>query len=110
MATLFFRRVMKTVRSKMIDPVFSNKVDVMNLQHVSNKNLSDLKIEPVCNITSKDALSAIRRAKTRSCKQLIANVSCLMRSNKLYPQILPHMCPINGIYSFELYYRKINYS
>lgn len=51
---------------------------------------------PKCNITSKEAMSAITRAKTADCKQKLADTACLSLEEKLYPKNLPHLCPHKG--------------
>ncbi|XP_065211692.1 xylosyltransferase oxt-like [Planococcus citri] len=51
----------------------------------------------LCNITGKEPVSAINRAKTSYCRQLILNTTCLVQNGQLYPQSLPHSCPTNGL-------------
>lgn len=57
-------------------------------------NMTRLKLDfPVsCTIDSKDSISAIHRAKTVRCKELIANVSCLAQEGILFPKILSSSC------------------
>lgn len=57
---------------------------------------SELSFRPDCAITTKEAVSAIRRAKTLSCKQEIANLTCLDHAGRLYPKRLPRYCPSKG--------------
>ena len=47
-----------------------------------------------CDITSKEALSALRRARTDSCKQQIADITCKIQKNLFYPKKLPRYCPL----------------
>ena len=45
-----------------------------------------------CNVTSKEALSALSRAKTRECKQQIASLVCAIDRGEIYPASLPRYC------------------
>lgn len=54
----------------------------------------------MCNITRREPISAINRAKTSYCKQLIVNTTCLLQNNQLYPVHLPHSCPAHGKFCF----------
>ncbi|CAL8122666.1 unnamed protein product [Orchesella dallaii] len=47
---------------------------------------------PECNITLKDSISAINRAKTQACKDEIANISCEITNDVLYTKRLPRYC------------------
>ncbi|KAL1517259.1 hypothetical protein ABEB36_001046 [Hypothenemus hampei] len=68
-------------------------------KHTTSSNISaqlrieDLTFELPCQIIEKQALSALNRAKTQACKQLIANVSCMSFENRLYPIKLHSTCP-----------------
>lgn len=53
----------------------------------------DLELSPLCHIETKDAISAINRAKKQSCKQLISQITCLSYIGKLYPIELKGLCP-----------------
>ncbi|BET03101.1 Xylosyltransferase sqv-6 [Nesidiocoris tenuis] len=55
--------------------------------------VEELDFTPMCEIKSKEAISAIHRARTQNCKQQIANTTCLINSGELYPSELPHQCP-----------------
>lgn len=46
-----------------------------------------------CDIVSKEAISAILRAKTPECKQTLANISCDIQNDEFYPAELPNRCP-----------------
>lgn len=59
----------------------------------TNLKLSNLKFKPVCDIVAKEAISAIYRAHTRYCKELIANTTCAIQSGTFYPAELPNYCP-----------------
>ena len=47
-----------------------------------------------CEITGGDAMSAINRATTSQCKNLIRNVTCLAQEGKLYNMDIPNLCPL----------------
>lgn len=51
---------------------------------------------PKCEITGKDALSALARASTKQCQQEIANVVCLHQAGNLMPRSLPRHCQLSG--------------
>ncbi|XP_054711088.1 xylosyltransferase oxt-like [Uloborus diversus] len=59
-------------------------------------NVDELDFHPWCNITTKEAVSAIHRATTQACKHEIANITCLMQQGMLYPKRLPRYCPLKG--------------
>ena len=62
-----------------------------------------------CNLTSKkDATSAISRAKTQECKDLIRNVTCLQQGGRLYDTAIRNKCPL-GRYPGKAF-QKIPYS
>uniref|UniRef100_A0A4W4GM74 Xylosyltransferase 2 n=1 Tax=Electrophorus electricus TaxID=8005 RepID=A0A4W4GM74_ELEEL len=48
---------------------------------------------PKCEISGKDALSALHRASSRQCRQEIANIVCQHQAGELMPQALPQFCP-----------------
>lgn len=56
--------------------------------------LEELDFTPSCEITNKEAVSAIHRAKTQLCKQEIANKTCLINDSNLYPVALQMSCPV----------------
>ena len=53
-----------------------------------------------CKI-DKYALSAIKRAKSASCKDELANVACLINEDILFPKKLPRFCPTKGKMSLD---------
>ncbi|XP_055373192.1 xylosyltransferase oxt isoform X2 [Condylostylus longicornis] len=57
--------------------------------------LDNLTFNTTCKILSKEAISAINRAKTQDCKKHIANIACAIQSGLFYPKILKSTCP-NG--------------
>ncbi|KAI4881303.1 hypothetical protein NFI96_029918 [Prochilodus magdalenae] len=48
---------------------------------------------PKCEISGKDALSALHRASSRQCRQELANIVCQHQAGELMPQSLPQFCP-----------------
>ncbi|KAM3966214.1 xylosyltransferase oxt [Aphomia sociella] len=62
-----------------------------------NKPLTQLRLEeldfkPTCDIKSREAISAIHRAKTQNCKRQIVNKTCLIQGGNFYPKVLPNSC------------------
>ncbi|XP_069510973.1 xylosyltransferase 2 [Ambystoma mexicanum] len=57
---------------------------------------TDNRFLPKCEITGKEALSALARASTRQCRQEIANVMCLHQAGKLMPHSVPRYCQLAG--------------
>lgn len=55
--------------------------------------LDELEFTPTCDIHTKEAVSAIHRATTQSCKQTIANVACAIQTKTFYADSLPNFCP-----------------
>ncbi|XP_047215598.1 xylosyltransferase 2-like isoform X2 [Girardinichthys multiradiatus] len=52
---------------------------------------------PKCDITGKDALSALHRAGSQQCRQEIANIVCQHQTGQLMPKALPQFCPQLGV-------------
>ncbi|XP_034946782.1 xylosyltransferase oxt [Chelonus insularis] len=48
---------------------------------------------PACEITGKESISAVTRARTQICKESIVNISCLNQYGNLYPERLYSLCP-----------------
>ncbi|KAF9419020.1 hypothetical protein HW555_004347 [Spodoptera exigua] len=76
---------------------FSDDEDLSSNNKNHNKlstylRLEELDFKPPCEIKSKEAISAIHRAKTQICKQQIVNKTCLIQSGSFYPQELPNSC------------------
>ena len=70
-------------------------------RHQQTKEIPSLNPFPLphdlmnCNLQSKkDAQSAISRAKTAECKDLIRNVTCLAQAGRLYDVHIRNECPI----------------
>lgn len=72
-------------------PESHSDVDSYNLE---NDELASLKLS--CRVRSKEALSAIQRAKTEECKREIGNISCQVQAGSFYPTRLKSYCPSNG--------------
>ncbi|CAK6981725.1 xylosyltransferase 1-like [Scomber scombrus] len=51
---------------------------------------------PQCEISGKEAISALSRAKTRECRQKIVNVYCKHKERALMPEKVPRYCPVEG--------------
>ncbi|XP_050073739.1 xylosyltransferase oxt-like [Anopheles maculipalpis] len=60
-------------------------------QHILR--LDELDFVPPCELTRKETVSAIHRAKSQSCKAKIVEVACEILAGKFYPQRLPNYCP-----------------
>lgn len=89
----------QTISNNPNDIVLSAKESASNIdgsQKLSintNLNLDNIKFKPVCDIVAKEAVSAIYRAQTRHCKELIANTTCAIQRGTFYPSSLPSYCP-----------------
>lgn len=59
----------------------------------TNLELSNNNFKPKCEIVAKEAISAIYRAQTQLCKELIANTTCAIQRGTFYPKSLPNYCP-----------------
>ncbi|XP_076309198.1 xylosyltransferase 1-like isoform X3 [Tachypleus tridentatus] len=60
-------------------------------------NFNELNFKPWCEILSRDAISAINRARSQECREKIANVTCLIKAGKMYPTQLPRYCPVEEL-------------
>lgn len=59
----------------------------------SSIKIDELNFELPCDIVTREAISAIHRAKSQECKRLIVNVSCDIQNDIFYPKALPNYCP-----------------
>lgn len=78
----------------------SDDEDLSNKQQSKPLNLlrvDELDFKPACEVYSREAISAIHRAKTQMCKQQIINKTCLIQEGNFYPKKLPNYCPHNGV-------------
>lgn len=65
--------------------------------------LEELEFTPECHIHSKEAISAIHRAKSQECKRLISDITCEIQDGTFYPDKLPNSCPNKG-YNYGKYW------
>lgn len=63
--------------------------------------LEPRKEQPQCEISGKEAISALSRAKSRECRQQIVEVYCKHKERALMPEKVPRYCPIEGEISRE---------
>lgn len=69
---------------------------------------ADIKYDqpPKCEISGKEAISALSRAKTKECRQQIAEVYCRHKERQLMPEKVTRYCPVEGEYTlFTLHTR-----
>ncbi|KAM6972774.1 xylosyltransferase 1 [Aplochiton taeniatus] len=52
--------------------------------------------QPKCEISGKEAISALSRAKTKACRQQIAEVYCRHKEGQLMPEKVHRYCPLEG--------------
>lgn len=52
-----------------------------------------LNFTPMCEVTIREAVSAITRAQNQACKQRIVNVTCLSQQGLVYPERIQSSCP-----------------
>ncbi|XP_011862628.1 PREDICTED: xylosyltransferase oxt [Vollenhovia emeryi] len=52
-----------------------------------------LNFTPACDVTVREAVSAVTRAQSQACKQRIVNVTCLSQQGLLYPERVQSFCP-----------------
>lgn len=65
-------------------------------QQQQTLQLNELTFKPICDIVTKEAISAIHRAKTQLCKETIVNTTCAIEQNRFYASRLPNFCPSGG--------------
>lgn len=59
----------------------------------STLKLDDLKFKPICDIVAKEAISAVHRAHSQQCKEIIVNTTCAIQNGTFYPKQLHSNCP-----------------
>ncbi|GAA6065278.1 xylosyltransferase 1, partial [Tachysurus ichikawai] len=59
---------------------------------------------PKCEITGKEAISALSRAKTSECRQQIAEVYCRHKDKQLMPEKVTRYCPLEGKASVNVHW------
>ncbi|XP_012268134.2 xylosyltransferase oxt [Athalia rosae] len=92
------RGVMKSSSNEAILSV-PDKLDTNTMKGSRRNRTTRVKLDvkllnftPTCEISGREAVSAITRAQTQSCKQHIANVTCLSQQGTLYPKSLKSSC------------------
>lgn len=81
------RKIISTYGDDEDSPILSNKKSVLRLE--------ELDFKPTCDITNREAISAVHRAKTQICKQQIINKTCMIQNGYFYPSKLVNNCPNN---------------
>lgn len=71
----------------------SNK---LSSKHGSRLRLEELDFKPICDINSREAISAVHRAKSQNCKSQIINITCLIQQGHFYPEALSNKCYNDG--------------
>ncbi|XP_074647913.1 xylosyltransferase oxt-like [Tubulanus polymorphus] len=77
------------IQIKPAQEIYRGKDDDKSNSLVPSRTMN---FKPKCEITSKDALSALSRARTTQCKQEIADVACEAQRGTLYWKKLPRFC------------------
>uniref|UniRef100_A0A674NK19 Xylosyltransferase 1 n=1 Tax=Takifugu rubripes TaxID=31033 RepID=A0A674NK19_TAKRU len=72
----------------------SQQVEKMAVELPTGSELR--KEQPQCEISGKEAISALSRAKSRGCRQQIAQVYCKHKERALMPEKVPRYCPMEG--------------
>lgn len=75
------------------DKIVNNKLNNQNKTSVVKLDYNLLNFTPICDVTGKEAVSAVTRAKSQICKEIIVNVTCMGLQGKLYPKRLHSSCP-----------------
>ncbi|XP_061625737.1 xylosyltransferase 1 [Phyllopteryx taeniolatus] len=71
-------------------------------QHPHRKQATTAPLEvtydqpPKCEISGKEAISALSRAKSKDCRQQIAEVYCRHKEGQLMPEKVTRSCPLEG--------------
>ena len=80
--------------------------NVVRSNHESKESSLNVTLIKRCELTAKDALSALSRATTHQCKQDIIDTACRNEAGTLYVKRLKRTCPFAGM-SVILYYIKL---
>lgn len=88
--------ILADVSARKVNPGNSDDEDLPQ-RNYQNKAAPQLRKEeldfiPICEVKSREAISAIHRAKSQYCKQLIINKTCLIQDGSFYPQELNNYC------------------
>lgn len=98
----FSRQEVGGVSARKLNPGFIDDEDLapkskQQIKPVSGLRLEELDFKPACDVKSREAISAIHRARTQSCKQQIVNKTCLIQNGNFYSEALPHSCLAEGV-------------
>lgn len=80
------------IKSGSFDEEVANNINQSKVKTRLHLKLDELGFTPNCKIIGREAISAINRAKSRKCKEIIANITCLSLEEKLYPKRLTNFC------------------
>ncbi|XP_026063918.1 xylosyltransferase 1 [Carassius auratus] len=90
-------------RQRRADPTLRPQQSQQHRHHLQQAKRSatptaDLKYDqpPKCEISGKEAISALSRAKTKECRQQIAEVYCRHKERQLMPEKVTRYCPVEG--------------
>lgn len=80
------------------------QTDSINNRNNANKQIVDqpelelkeFTFKPICDIVTKEAISAVHRAQTQLCKETIVNITCAIEQDRFYASQLPNYCPSGG--------------
>lgn len=61
------------------------------------------KEQPQCEVSGKEAISALSRARSRECRQQIVEIYCKHKQGALMPEKVPRYCPLEGEFSFSVF-------
>uniref|UniRef100_H3D3E5 Xylosyltransferase 1 n=1 Tax=Tetraodon nigroviridis TaxID=99883 RepID=H3D3E5_TETNG len=67
-----------------------------NGSHLDSPRQQDYDQPPKCEISGKEAISALARAKSKECRQQIAEVYCRHKEGQLMPERVTRYCPLEG--------------
>ncbi|KAJ8684173.1 hypothetical protein QAD02_019965 [Eretmocerus hayati] len=89
------RRIKNTHQLKLPPDKVGSSHRTLNRNRTTRIKLdrSSLDFVPMCEVTGREAVSAITRAQSQKCKERIVNVTCLNQQNLLYPTKLQSSCP-----------------
>lgn len=74
-----------------------NSLVSKNVKSKSKLDIGSLDFIPNCTIILKDAIHAIKRARTNYCKKELADIACQLQSEELFPKYLPQFCPNRNV-------------
>uniref|UniRef100_A0A8C1JY59 Xylosyltransferase 1 n=1 Tax=Cyprinus carpio TaxID=7962 RepID=A0A8C1JY59_CYPCA len=93
----------RTKLQRRADPTLRPQQSQQHRHHLQQAKRSatptaDIKYDqpPKCEISGKEAISALSRAKTKECRQQIAEVYCRHKERQLMPEKVTRYCPAEG--------------